>query len=78
MGDKKEIDIKDVGPSYENVLDYVLNKDRAYDENLRQKSFGDRFGYNGGSGCDVLDGPCSCGAWHHLSDIVKDKNIKPL
>jgi hypothetical protein len=23
-------------------------------------------GYNGGRACDVLDGPCSCGAWHHL------------
>lgn len=23
-----------------------------------------RFGRNGGRGCDVLSGPCSCGAWH--------------
>ena len=23
-----------------------------------------RFGYNGGRGCDVRSGPCSCGAWH--------------
>ena len=22
------------------------------------------YGYNGGIGCDMLDGPCSCGAWH--------------
>ena len=22
------------------------------------------YGYNGGQGCDVLEGPCSCGAWH--------------
>lgn len=21
-------------------------------------------GRNGGKGCDVLEGPCSCGAWH--------------
>lgn len=21
-------------------------------------------GRNGGRGCDVTDGPCSCGAWH--------------
>jgi len=21
-------------------------------------------GYNGGSKCDVTEGPCSCGAWH--------------
>ncbi len=25
-----------------------------------------RFGYNGGTGCDVLEGPCSCGAWHAM------------
>ncbi len=25
-----------------------------------------RFGYNGGIGCDVLEGPCSCGAWHTM------------
>tara|TARA_Y100000310_G_scaffold94631_1_gene92387 strand:- start:2697 stop:2990 length:294 start_codon:yes stop_codon:yes gene_type:complete len=23
-----------------------------------------RFGSNGGRGCDVRSGPCSCGAWH--------------
>ncbi len=23
-----------------------------------------RFGSNGGRGCDVTEGPCSCGAWH--------------
>ena len=21
-------------------------------------------GYNGGAKCDVIEGPCSCGAWH--------------
>lgn len=24
-------------------------------------------GHNGGVGCDVRNGPCSCGAWHHRS-----------
>lgn len=23
-----------------------------------------RYGSNGGRGCDVISGPCSCGAWH--------------
>ena len=22
------------------------------------------YGFNGGTPCDNLDGPCSCGAWH--------------
>lgn len=22
------------------------------------------FGYNGGRRCDVVSGPCACGAWH--------------
>jgi hypothetical protein len=25
-------------------------------------------GYNGGVKCDVTEGPCSCGAWHHRED----------
>jgi len=29
-----------------------------------------RFGYNGGQGCDVLEGPCSCGAWHHRQQLI--------
>ncbi len=33
-------------------------------------------GYNGGTACDVLDGPCSCGAWHKLEE---DRNgLTPL
>jgi len=24
----------------------------------------DFYGYNGGQGCDNMEGPCSCGAWH--------------
>lgn len=33
----------------------------------KMQSFEGRYGYNGGIGCDVLDGPCSCGAWHHMN-----------
>jgi len=25
--------------------------------------------YNGGTKCDVLIGPCSCGAWHDLEEL---------
>jgi len=35
-----------------------------------EKHEGD-YGYNGGIGCDVRDGPCSCGAWHRPADKVK-------
>ena len=24
--------------------------------------------YNGGVLCDMLQGPCNCGAWHHLDE----------
>ena len=27
---------------------------------------------NGGTVCDCWNGPCSCGAWHSLSDEYKD------
>jgi hypothetical protein len=29
-----------------------------------------RFGYNGGQGCDTVDGPCSCGAWHRPNELI--------
>ena len=28
-------------------------------------------GTNGGTKCDVIDGPCSCGAWHKKEDKIK-------
>lgn len=33
-------------------------------------------GFNGGSRCDVLDGPCACGAWHKLKE--NRKGLTPL
>lgn len=29
------------------------------------------YGFNGGRGCDVLDGPCSCGAWHKPGEKIQ-------
>ena len=26
---------------------------------------------NGGTKCDMMEGPCSCGAWHSLEDFTK-------
>lgn len=25
---------------------------------------------NGGQQCDALNGPCACGAWHHIEDLT--------
>lgn len=33
-------------------------------------------GFNGGQACDVLDGPCACGAWHKLEE--DRKGLTPL
>lgn len=30
-------------------------------------------GSNGGTNCDVVDGPCACGAWHHRGNIKIDQ-----
>mgnify|MGYP000009180288 CR=1 FL=1 len=30
------------------------------------------FGHNGGQPCDVLDGPCSCGAMHRKDEKVQE------
>jgi len=27
--------------------------------------------YNDGEKCDLLLGPCSCGAWHNITDIKR-------
>ncbi len=51
-----------VGPKFKDVLAHAITKEgidlRKIDE------LEGRFGENGGRGCDVTSGPCSCGAWH--------------
>ncbi len=50
---------------------------RALDISLLQAhSDASAVGYNGGTACDVLDGPCSCGAWHKLEE--DRKGLTPL
>lgn len=34
-------------------------------QDLMYALIGFQYLYNGGRKCDVLDGPCNCGAWHH-------------
>lgn len=42
----------------------------AVDAGLLQAHAG-LLGRNGGIACDVLEGPCSCGAWHKVVDGVR-------
>lgn len=38
----------------------------------KMQEFSGKFGYNGGIGCDVISGPCSCGAWHFPDEEKED------
>ncbi|MBR9702987.1 hypothetical protein GOV10_03050 [Candidatus Woesearchaeota archaeon] len=73
MADEKSIDDTcdevllnprdEVGPTFEDVVKYTLTEDGSINLAKMQELEG-RYGYNGGQGCDVQYGPCSCGAWH--------------
>jgi len=52
-----------VGEDFDDVVRYATTPEGTVDLSKMQELEG-RFGYNGGQGCDVLSGPCSCGAWH--------------
>lgn len=55
-----------VGDDFNAVLKYATvqtPKGPAIDLRKIEELEG-RFGYNGGRGCNVRSGPCSCGAWH--------------
>ncbi len=52
-----------VGPTYEDVLNYATDPEGVIDL-MRLQSLEGRFGGR----CDVKDGPCACGAWHHGSN----------
>lgn len=54
---------KEVGPTFQDVYASAITEDGAIDLREIERHEG-RFGSNGGRGCDVLSGPCSCGAWH--------------
>ncbi len=58
----KEVAAWGVGACWEDVKKHIL-RNGAYD--LRDlESLEGRYGHNGNNKCDVLSGPCSCGAWH--------------
>lgn len=56
-------ELRAVGPDFEDVIAHASTREGAIDLMKVQELEG-RFGSNGGRGCDVLSGPCSCGAWH--------------
>lgn len=52
-----------VGSDFGSVVAHAMTPEGAIDLAKIQELEG-RFGSNGGRGCDVRRGPCSCGAWH--------------
>lgn len=53
----------EVGPTLNDVVAHAMTPTGAIDLAKMQELEG-RYGSNGGRGCDVARGPCSCGAWH--------------
>lgn len=60
-GDKKE---SVVGDTFDDVLKYATDPKTGKIDLRKMEKLEGRFGKNGGRGCDVRKGPCSCGAWH--------------
>jgi len=54
---------KDRGNVDLNVL--MNNAMRRGAVDLREIDNAPKYGLNGSAWCDVAEGPCSCGAWHH-------------
>jgi hypothetical protein len=53
-----------VGPRFEDVVAHAMAPDGLSIDLAKVQELEGRFGSNGGRGCDVRSGPCSCGAWH--------------
>ncbi|OHB14706.1 MAG: hypothetical protein A2431_00135 [Candidatus Zambryskibacteria bacterium RIFOXYC1_FULL_39_10] len=51
-----------VGHDFASVLNFATTREGVDLSKIEELE--GRFGYNGSRGCDVLRGPCSCGAWH--------------
>ena len=54
----------EVGPNFSDVVAYATIHDGLAIDLSKMEELEGRFGYNGGKGCDVRSGPCSCDAWH--------------
>jgi hypothetical protein len=53
-----------VGPTFEDVISGSIDPVTGAIDLQKIEKLEGRFGTNGGRGCDVASGPCSCGAWH--------------
>ena len=53
-----------VGPEFNDVVAYATNDDGYVDLAKMQELEGRYSHIHGNRGCDVLKGPCACGAWH--------------
>ena len=53
----------DVGDDFASVVAFATTREGAIDL-AKMAELEGRYGSNGGQPCDVLRGPCSCGAWH--------------
>jgi len=48
---------------FQELIDECINDEGVIDLSKMEKLEGS-CGSNGGKGCDVTKGPCSCGGWH--------------
>ncbi len=55
--------IYEVGPRFEDVMNYSTDSKTGGVDTRKLESFRGRYGLKR-KNCDVLEGPCSCGAWH--------------
>lgn len=60
----EEKELSKIGPTFDDVMNYAMKDKDGVIDLLKIGKLEGRFGSNGGRGCDVLEGPCSCGAWH--------------
>ncbi len=51
-----------------DVINHSLNQKGELSIS-KMKELEGKFGRNGSHKCDVLEGPCSCGAWHHTEEM---------
>lgn len=54
---------------FQGLAGEIINEDGAVDVR-KMAALEGRYGKNGGQGCDVLDGPCSCGATHDWNKLI--------
>lgn len=60
---KNENDKKIKRRTFQELIEECMNDDGSISISKMQELEGS-CGYNGSKGCDVTEGPCSCGGWH--------------